>query len=316
VPLKQDEKTGMFLGSVGYGHRPGVTSTSVDKEKPAFGLLCIVGEKVVIFEFQKGYVPGCVIDIRYPIFGETPPEFALTNTALENLKEFEKPTKEDIPELIKLLSTMPEGPTLAQYKENPYLYRKISEAKCGALRLIKASIESIETGGNTEVELIRQALNAEQYIQEPNENPPKSILFSIKRAAVDALYRIRTDEAAMLHFEILNREKDPSDRRSLLGELGKYRIFRGRLEKMYEEAKAEGRHITRYEMYEKLREEISQERPVSSDATEGHAFVEGVPSQENGTKILMLSILLVIALFTFGGIFVLLKKKKVLSRSK
>jgi hypothetical protein len=97
----------------------------------------------------------------------------------------------------------------------------------------------------------------------------------------------------------------------LLGELGKYKIFRDRLEKMYERAKAEGRHITRYEMYEKLREEISQERSVSSDTKEGHAFVEETPFHEKGTTILILLITLIIGLFTFCGIFVLLKKKKV-----
>lgn len=324
LELRQDAKTGMYKGYTRFNQK---FPASLNKEKVAelylthdgpssFTLSYTVAEHAIIFQFQKATVPGCVLDTSYPLFREVSAKPYPGELVLEKLKDFEKPVAKNIPELLKMLLGLPKTPSIKQLMLNPYETRYLTSAKIGIVKALTNALKSIEGGGHTEIELIKQALKAEKYIQHAEENPQRWHVFHLKEAAVDALYRIRTDEAAMLHLEILNREKDLSDRRSLLGEFGKYKIFQGRLEKMYEEAKAEGRHITRYEMYEKLREEISQERTVSSEATEDRASIEEAPFHEKGTTKLMLLIPLVIALFTFGGIFVLLKKKKVLSRNK
>ena len=324
LELRQDAKTGMYKGYTRFNQK---FPASLNKEKVAelylthdgpssFTLSYTVAEHAFIFQFQKATVPGCVLDTRYPLFQEVDAKPSAIDIALEKIDKLKEPTKEDIPQLVELLSKLPKGPMFERYLKNPYKHRRLIDAKIGLLKMLTKALMTVDECDVGSIPLIKEAIKAENYIHQPDKNPMRWHVLHLKEAAVDALYRIRSDEAAMLHFEILNREKDPSDRRSLLGELGKYKIFRDRLEKMYEEAKAESRHITRYEMYEKLREEISQERPVSLDVTEGRASVDGVPLQEDRTKILILFIPLVITLFMFGGIFVLLRKKKVLSRSK
>lgn len=329
LPLKykfsRDEKTGMFKARAKFNDerlRSEITQERASellgthKGPSSFSLFITRGPGIAIFDFQKSDVPGCVLDTRYPLFREVSAQPYPGELVLEKLKDFEKPVAKDIPELLKMLSDLPKTPSIKQLMLNPYETRYLTRAKIGIVKALTNAMKSIEGGDHTEIELIKQALKAEKYIQHAEENPQRWHVFRLKEAAVDALYRIRSDEAAMLHFEIINREKDPDNSSTLIKGLGKYRIFRERLKKMYEEAKAEGRSITKYEMYEKLREEISQESPVSSDATEGRASVEEAPFHEKGTKILMLSIPSVAALFTFVGIFVLLKKKKVSSHSK
>ncbi|HUT29070.1 MAG TPA: hypothetical protein VMX13_04690 [Sedimentisphaerales bacterium] len=315
VPQKEDEKGRMYYyWHITYGDPLPIRGPGAKDEKPAFSLACVLREKVAVFHFQKRRGPGCVIDIHYPLFGETPPEFYAAQDALEKLKEFHETSAQEIPRLVELLSAMPEGPTMKQYQENPYVYRMICEAKLGPLRLIKSAIETIEGGGTKEVELIRKALKAEVYVQEPNENPVKGNLYAMKRAAIDALCRIRTDEAAMLHFEILNAVRDRDTRSSLFEGLGKYPIFRGRVEKMYEQAKAEGRRISDYEVYEKLREQIlqegnapgdSQEKPVSVNGEQTARAAQQDPMPQRHSRGYMLFALGAVGLAVISGLLVL-----------
>jgi len=262
--LKYDEASKMYYGATGYGSdRPAIVLPGQKfEEKPAFDFVYSIAERVMVFRFDKRYIPGSETRLKlsdkqeiFPLFGKTPDEFVAANSILEQLEKITEPNAEDIPRVLKILARSPEGPTWKMYLDNRFLYKAIGDAKIKALNILHQSIESIKNGGIREVELIKQALTAEKYFPEPNE--ALGNLDILKKDAVDALYRINTDDAAILHLQILMQEKSEIDS-GLLGEFGKYPLFRSRFEKIYKQQKAAGLSTWKVDLYKIFIEDLKQ----------------------------------------------------------
>lgn len=327
--LRPYEKHGMFIGVAEFNPEPESWPPELIKEKlkrklfgnhegpSSFSLSCIVGRKLAIFRFHKSTVPGCLLDRRYPLFRESTAKSIPGELALEKLKNFKKPEPKDIPILLKMLGDLPSGPSGKQMMLNPYENGILWNAKIGILKALTRALEAIQEGGIREIRLIKEALKAHKHIQEPNQNPQKGHLTRIKESAVDALYRIHTDEAAKLHFEIVDSEKDSNIRSRLIRELGKYSIFREQLEKLVKEGKlpANGSMTTREEKFEIMKKHwkattqpsIAQVRPGPNEY------------ESEGQKFCLPSIAYVFIPVLMGLIiaaFIYLLKKKSISRGK
>ncbi len=267
VHFKLEDNIAVFYG-FGYGsERPSIVKLG-DKleEKPAFDIVSFVGERAFIFRFDKLYVPGSETRLRindkqeiFQLFGETPKEYAIANKALEELEKFKEPDPNNIPSVIKIVKNIFEGSTTIKYNDNQYLYKLIIDSKIKSMNYILLSIESIKKGSDKEVELIKKALEIEKYLQNPDENPERGNLLKLKRAAIDALYRIRTDEAAIAHLEIIEGAKE-QDRQALLGALELYPLFRNRIESIYEKEKQKtgGRPVDNYIIYKIFVEDLKK----------------------------------------------------------
>ncbi len=325
--LKQDPDTGMFLAtSISWSGEREINA----KKETRVAMYDRLGETVAVFEFGKRYVDGCELDSRFPIFGEAPPEFLAAERAKGKIESFADPNSADIPALIKLLVELPEGPTHKQYEENPYLFWSLTSAKCTVVILITEAVESIETGGDDEIALIRMTLQAESYFPEPNDNPAQSRLRKLTEAAVDALNRIGTDEAAKLHFDIAEREKGRVYRFRYMKGLGNYRIFRKRFEKLEEEGKLsgdDGKRMPYNERFEVLRKEwratvpsslgqMKQPKQMEQPSEQLENEDPNVPASKgpNGAARKYMGIILAGVLLIVG--LLLLQKKKASSHSK
>lgn len=314
----RDEKTGMFKARAKFNDemlRSEITQERASellgthKGPSSFSLFTTMGNSIAIFDFQKSVVPGCLLSSRYPLFREVSAKPYPGELVVEKLKNLKKPAAKDIPELLEMLSVLPKVPSIKQLMLNPYETRYLSSAKIGIVKALTNALKSIEAGGHKEIELIKQALKAENYIQHAEENPQRWHVMYLKEAAVDALYRIGTDEAAKLHFDIVDREEDPGDRAQLIKELGKYRIFRDRIEKLIEEGQlpANGTRISLAEKFEVLRKDWRAMVPSSLGQTRqpsGQLGSEGPNLPVAGYVVITLVGVLLIA-----GLLILLKKK-------
>lgn len=326
VQLREDPKTGMLLGDTRYGSSPGMTAGR--GKKSSFDLYYTLGKRIAIFEFGKQYVPGCELGSRFPLFGDAPPEFLAAERMKGRIESFTDPNSADIPSLIKLLAELPEGPTLKQYEDNPYLHRSLLTPKLTVLSLLKEAVESIEIGGGDEIELIRMTLQAENYISEPDENPQRERLRGLKRAVYETLREIGTEEAGKLYFDLLELE-EPHNRQQFVIYLDSFQMFRERYERFIEEDRMpkDGEYMDHLAAFELLRKEWRATVPSSLGQMERPEQVEqpseqleneepNVPASKgpNGAARKYMGIILAGVLLIVG--LLLLQKKKASSRSK
>lgn len=228
---KTNAKTGWLQGAAYYNVRdwpPEVQERLASKigvcsGLSSFALNCTVCDRLVIFEFQKDFVSGCNIDARYPLFQEAAAEPSAGATVLETLKGFTRPTIEDIPALMKLLAALPPGPSFQQIAADPYENESILKAKLDIVKILVGIIENIQSGGEHEINLIRQSLKVEDYMPNPDENPSRGCLRKLKRETAAVLERIGGEQAYHIHKEMVDQEKDLDIRTAMMKEIDKYR---------------------------------------------------------------------------------------------
>jgi hypothetical protein len=224
-----------------------------------------LGKKVAIFAFRKDL--GAIHQFEsppLPLFKNASEKLSIAEEVLSKLKSFDNPKVQDIPELLKLMSILPKSPDV---KEEQKVYfedttrwvsiASIDRAKLEIIRKLTEAVDSIKGGGDKEVELVKKTLGVEKYLQNPNENPERGNLQRLKRASIDALYRIKTDEAAIAHLEIIEGAKE-QDRQALLGAIGQYPLFLKRIEAIFVEEKAAGRPFNNYIVYQIFIEDLKQ----------------------------------------------------------
>lgn len=267
-----------------------------------FRLTVCIGQNVIVYYITKGYVPDCMLDNRWPLFVDVnakPTKEEITfKTVREKLAKFETPKAKDIPELLEMIEQMPDPPSQQQYNADPYRYRDRGVGYEVYLKLV-AAVESIQAGGSEEVKMIRKALTLEDYLQNTDENPSRSWIRKIKRTSVGALCRINTDQAAVLHFEILGGEKERDQFNGLFGGLEMYPLFMESIEKDYDQAEAQGKHISNYEIYQNLRSRL--EKQGSIPPIEKHA---------SNTSVKRWSLLIVISVIVLVVIATMLIRKR------
>ena len=198
--LRRDNITGMFKGYVrfnvaGESMRSRLTATSstgLSSSSLSFTLNYVLGNSLVIFEFQKFFVPRCDLNASIALFRAASAKPTTVEKVLDYFEGLKAPSAEDIPQLVIALADLPVLDPRKQ-RSKPYETRLLAKAKyLGYGKLVEA-LGTVEAHRKDAVQLVRKSLTAR-----PSERDLRGQARKVERTAIAVLKRIGTPDAIML----------------------------------------------------------------------------------------------------------------------
>jgi len=203
--LQFDEVTGLAKGHALYNvAQTGGAATGINPEKTdvsSFSLSWMLGEQIVIYEFQKFCVPGCDLHPAFPLFRIAGAEQSEVEDAIEYFDGLKTPVPADIPKLARILRSLPEIDPRDQ-RDHPYELKLLSKAKYTGYDKLIAAVKTVTMA--EDVSSIRQALDAL-----PKEEDLHGKAREIQRTANEVLRKIATLEGKQVPREMADTAKTP-----------------------------------------------------------------------------------------------------------
>jgi len=156
-------------------------------KESTYGFSCSLGERLVVYGFQKLAVPGCNLDPKMPLFRSASTKPTQVEEAITFFQGMKDPKPADISGLVRVLKSLPALEPRDQ-RDHPYDFRLLSEAKYNGYDKLIAAVTSASKP--EEVRLVMQALEAL-----PKEPDLHAKAWQIQQAALESLRKIRTPEA-------------------------------------------------------------------------------------------------------------------------